>query len=131
MYRSIRDSGEFEVQDGKTIFVGPNEAGKTVILQALQQLKAAKGIEGFEPLRDYPRAEYNKDIGRGAVDPSTVTVTEGHFKLEPDDLAGLPPGFESCTYVYGRKLDNTSWHRIDGGPRVPTYGELTKDLARL
>ena len=131
MYRSIRDTGEFEVEDGKTIFVGPNEAGKTVILQALQQLKAAKGIEGFEPLRDYPRAEYNKDIGRGAVDPSTVTVTEGHFKLEPDDLEGLPQGFEDCTYVYGRKLDNCFWHRIDGGPSVPTYSALTKDIVRL
>ena len=43
MYRSIRDTGEFEVEDGKTILVGPNEAGKTVILQALQQLNAAEG----------------------------------------------------------------------------------------
>jgi hypothetical protein len=131
MYRSIRDTGEFAVEHGKTIFVGPNEAGKTVILQALQQLKAPKGIEGFEPLRDYPRAEYNKDIGRSAVDPSTVTVTEGHFKLEEDDLRGLPQGFEDCTYVYGRKLDNSSWHRIDGGPSVPAHGALTKDIARL
>lgn len=131
LYRSIRDTGEFEVDRGKTIFVGPNEAGKTVILQALQQLKAAKGLEGFEPLRDYPRSEYNKDIGRGAVDPSTVTVTEGHFKLEPNDLEGLPKGFESCTYVYGRKLDNSSWYRIDGGPSVPSYSGVTKDLTRL
>ncbi len=131
MYRSIRDTGDFEVEDGKTIFVGPNEAGKTVILQALQQLKAAKGVGGFEPLRDYPRAEYNKDIGRGAVDPSAVTVTEAHFKLEPDDLVSLPRGFEDCTYVYERKLDNSSRHRIDGGPSIPTYGALTKDIARL
>lgn len=131
MYRSIRDTGDFEVENGKTIFVGPNEAGKTVVLQALQQLKAAKGLEGFEPLRDYPRAEYNKDIGRGAVDPSKVTVSEGHFKLESDDLDGLPQGFENSTYVIGRKLDNTSWNRIDGGPSVPTYSALTKDLARL
>ena len=33
MYRSIHDTGEFEVENGKTILVGPNEAGKTVILQ--------------------------------------------------------------------------------------------------
>ena len=131
MYRSIRDTGEFEVETGKTIFVGPNEAGKTVVLHGLQQLNAPKGTDGFEPLRDYPRAEYNKDIGRGAVDPSTVTVTEGHFKLEPGDLEGLAQGFEGCVYVCGRKLDNSSWHRIDGGPSVPTYGALTKDIARL
>ena len=88
MYRSIRDTGEFEVENGKTILVGPNEAGKTVILQALQQLHAPPGIEGFDPLRDYPRSEYNKDIGRGAVDPSQVTVVEGHFKLHRRGLRG-------------------------------------------
>ena len=131
MYRSIRDTGEFEIENGKTILVGPNEAGKTVILQALQQLNVAKGIEGFEPLRDYPRAEYTKDIGRNGIDPSAVTVTEGHFTLELGDLEGLPQGFENCTYVYGRTLDNSSWQRIDGGPSVPTYSELAKDLARL
>lgn len=130
-YRSIRDTGEFEVESGKTIFVGPNEAGKTVILQALQQLHAPKGIEGFDPLRDYPRSEYNKDIGRGAIDAATVTVVVGYFKLEPGDLKGLPEGYEGCTYLYGCRLDNTTWHRIDGGPSIPTYGSLTKDLKRL
>jgi energy-coupling factor transporter ATP-binding protein EcfA2 len=131
MYRSIRDTGVFEVENGKTILVGPNEAGKTVILQALQQLNAPKGIEGFDPLRDYPRSEYNKDIGRGAVDPSTVTVVEGRFTLEPDDLEGLPSGYATCTYVFGRKLDNNAWHHLEGGPSVPKYGELSKDLKRL
>jgi energy-coupling factor transporter ATP-binding protein EcfA2 len=130
-YRSIRDTGEFEIENGKTILVGPNEAGKTVILQALQQLNAPKGTEGFEPLRDYPRSEYNKDIGRGAVDLATVTVVEGHFKLEPGDLEGLPEGYEDCTYVYCRTLDNNGSHRIEGGPSIPTHGALAKDLTRL
>jgi hypothetical protein len=130
-YRSIRDTGQFEIENGKTILVGPNEAGKTVILQALQQLKAPTGIEGFEPLRDYPRSEYNRDIGRTAVDPATVTVVEGHFTLEPDDLAGLPEGFENCTYIFGRKLDNKASHKIIGGPSIPTYGSVAKDLSRL
>lgn len=74
MYRSIRDTDEFEVDNGKTILVGPNEAGKTVILRSLQQLHAPPEIEGFESLRDYPRSEYNNDIGRKTVDPSQVTV---------------------------------------------------------
>ena len=117
MYRSIRDTGEFEVESGKTILVGPNEAGKTVILQALQQLNAPSGVGGFDPLRDYPRSEYNKDIGRGSVSPSNVTVVEGHFSLEPEDLKGLPEGYEECTYVFGRKLDNKAWHRLQGGPK--------------
>jgi recombinational DNA repair ATPase RecF len=32
-YRSIRDSGWFDVEDGKSILVGPNEAGKTALLR--------------------------------------------------------------------------------------------------
>lgn len=130
MYRSIRDTGEFEVENGKTILVGPNEVGKTVILQALQQLNRPQEIGGFEALRDYPRSEYD-DIKRGVVDPAKVTVVEGHFTPEESDLVGLPKGYEGCTYVLGRHLDNSAWHRIDGAPRVPTYGALSKDLTRL
>lgn len=130
-YRSIRDTGEFEVENGKTILVGPNEAGKTVILQALQQLRAPSGIDGFDVLRDYPRSDYNKDIGRGAVKPDSVTVVEAQFTLEPDDIAGLPGGYEDCIYVLGRRLDNTYWHNIKGGPSVPTYLSIAKDLKRL
>ncbi|HEY7465510.1 MAG TPA: AAA family ATPase, partial [Dehalococcoidia bacterium] len=37
-YRSIRDTGVFDVEVGKTILVGPNEAGKTALLKALQAL---------------------------------------------------------------------------------------------
>ena len=131
MYRSIRDTGEFEVEDGKTILVGPNEAGKTVILHALQKLNAPQGFDGFDPLRDYPRSEYNKDIRRGSVDPAQVTVVQGYFRLEPADLEGLPEGFEKCTYVYGRKLNNEAWHQLRGAPTLPTYDSLSKDLIRL
>ena len=61
-YRSIIDTGEFEVEKAKTILIGPNEAGKTVVLQALQQINAPEGVTGFTPLRDYPRALYSEDI---------------------------------------------------------------------
>jgi energy-coupling factor transporter ATP-binding protein EcfA2 len=130
MYRSIRDTGEFEVENGKTILVGPNEAGKTVILQAIQQLNKPKDIGGFEALRDYPRSEYD-DIKRGVIDPAKVTVVEGHFTPEQGDFEGLPRGYDRCTYVLGRKLDNSAWHRLDGAPEVPTYGSLSKDLKRF
>lgn len=58
-YRSIIDTGIFDIEKLKTILVGPNEAGKTVILQALQQLKKPSEVPGFEALRDYPRSKYN------------------------------------------------------------------------
>ena len=54
-YRCIRDTDWFEVEQAKTILVGPNEAGKTAVLQALQQINPPDGTKEFDPLRDYPR----------------------------------------------------------------------------
>ena len=47
-YRSIKDTGLFQVENLKTIFVGPNESGKTVILQALQQLNQPSDVAEFD-----------------------------------------------------------------------------------
>jgi predicted ATPase len=129
-YRSIRDSEWFDVEHGKTILVGPNEAGKTVLLVALQQLNPPKGAPGFDALRDYPRAEYN-DISTGRVDPKDVTVVQAHFALEDADKDAIPTDFRDATYVRGRKLDNESWHTLEGGPPITTYGSISKDLVRL
>jgi energy-coupling factor transporter ATP-binding protein EcfA2 len=129
-YRSIRDTGWFEVEPDKTILVGPNEAGKTVLLQALQQLRAPEGIPGFKPLRDYPRSELN-DIQTKKVDPSDVEIVRGHFALDDADRAELSEGYEDCEYVCWTNLDNKRSHRIEGGPELETYGNISKDLTRL
>ncbi len=52
-YRSIRDTGYFDIENDKTIMVGPNEAGKSAVLEALQKINAPKGVKGFSALRDY------------------------------------------------------------------------------
>lgn len=129
-YRSVRDSDWFHIEEHKTILVGPNEAGKTALLEALQQLNAPKDVSHFDPLRDYPRSEFN-DITTKKVDPEDVTVVEGHFSLEPHDVAAIDPEFEDVTYVLGRRLDNTAWHRLDGVPPGVEFHEIEKDLARL
>lgn len=129
-YRSIRDTGWFDVEQEKTILVGPNEAGKTVLLQALQQLNRPEDVSPFDVLPDYPRAEYN-DVTTGNVDPSELTVVEGHFALDDDDKAALPEGYDDCTYVVGRRYDDSFWHRIENGPELKTYGEIKKELTRL
>lgn len=130
-YRSIIDTGYFDVEDGKTILVGPNEAGKTAILQALQKLNPPEGVQLFDPLRDYPRARYDEDIKNGKIDPKKFTVVEGLFALEEADKADFPEAYHNATYVYGRYLDNTTWHRLDGGLDRLTYVELEKDLQRM
>ncbi|NCC11294.1 MAG: OLD family endonuclease, partial [Bacteroidia bacterium] len=129
-YRSIKDTGFFEIESAKTIFVGPNEAGKSALLQAIQQLNPPPDVKKFDALRDYPRSEYN-DITTKKIDPAKVTVVEGHFSLEIEDQELLPEGFRDCIYVFGRRLDNKAWHRIDGGPDPITFKDIKKDLARL
>ena len=129
-YRSIRDSGWFDVENMKTILVGPNEAGKTVLLQAVQQINPPPGAIRFDALRDYPRSEYN-DITTGRVNPEDVDVVVAHFTLEDADKEAVPAEFADAVYTVGRRIDNSAWHTFDGGPARVTLSSIKKDLARL
>ncbi|HCI5049471.1 OLD family endonuclease [Pseudomonas aeruginosa] len=129
-YRSIIDTDWFDVESAKTIFVGPNEAGKSAILQALQQINPPQNVPKFDALRDYPRSKYN-DITTGRVDPKSVKVVEVEFELDDEDRAALPEAMRGVTYVFGRRLDNSAWHTLHDAPATPTYASISKDLTRL
>ncbi len=131
-YRCVRDTGWFEVEKAKTILVGPNEAGKTAVLEALQQINRPSGVKGFDPLRDYPRKLYNADIQSVRLDPSTIPVASAKFALEGDDLAELPDGFGATGYRCTRYLNNRFTHTLEGGPESAVFSEeIRKDLQRL
>lgn len=53
-YRSVEDSGEFEIGD-MTCLVGKNEAGKTALLNAIRGLKLSDSNFAFDETTDYPR----------------------------------------------------------------------------
>ncbi len=129
-YRSIKDTGWFDVELGKTILVGPNESGKTAILQALQHLNPPEGFEGFDELRDYPRSEYN-DITTGAIDPNNVEVVTGSFELEDEDKRLIPEEYHKCIYVFTRKLNNETTQYLKNGPKRIQFSEIKNDLIRL
>ena len=129
-YRSIIDSGPFDIERTKTIFVGPNEAGKTVLLRALQQINPPDDVPKFEALRDYPRAHYN-DIVTGRVDPAKTDVAIGYFILDEYDLAAVPTDFWNSIYIVGRRLDNSRWHRLEGGPKPKLLAEIRAELQHL
>ncbi len=130
-YRSIIDTGYFDIENDKTIFVGPNEAGKTAILQALQRLNPPEGTTPFDPLRDYPRSKYDEDIKNRKIDPSKFTVVEGYFILEDEDKKDLPEDYQNAVYVFGRRLDNSAWHRLDNAPEQLSFSNIEKDLLKL
>lgn len=130
-YRSVRDTGVFEVEAAKTILVGPNEAGKTAVLQALQQINPPKGVKRFDTLRDYPRAKYN-DIITGRVDPKKVPVATVTFALDEDDRAALPASMQGVTgYTVTRYIANNASHDLIGAPSLPTVGAIRKDAVRV
>jgi len=129
-YRSIVDSGEFEIEELKTILVGPNEAGKTVLLKALQQLNKPKDVEGFDVLRDYPRSKYN-DITTGKTDPEKTTVVTGYFELEEEEKEMIPESFHKCQYKLYRNLNNKAYHTLIDAPDKITFGVLKKKFSRM
>ena len=44
-YRSIVDTGEFEIDQIKTVMVGINEAGKSAILKALHSINPGSKLD--------------------------------------------------------------------------------------
>jgi len=129
-YRSIIDSGTFDIEDLKTILVGPNEAGKTVLLKALQQLNKPDDVEGFKAIRDYPRSLYN-DITTEQVKIENIEVVRGYFKLDDEEKELVPEEFKGCTYVLYRRLNNQGYHHLDNAPAKITYGDISKNIVRL
>lgn len=129
-YRSIIDTGEFEIEDLKTIMVGPNEAGKTVVLKALQQLNKPDDIPGFDSLRDYPRSKYN-DITTKKILPKDVKVVTGWFELDEEDKEEIPANFENCIYKVSKNLDNQIFHSLENAPSKVYYKDIKNDLLRM
>lgn len=131
-YRCVRDTGWFEVEKAKTILVGPNEAGKTAVLEALQRIHRPEGVKGFDPLRDYPRKLYNADIQSSKLDPGKIPVVSARFELEPEDLAELSDEFSAGAYCCTRYLNDDLDHWLEGGPDIAVFSEeIRKDLKRL
>ena len=131
-YRSIIDTGEFDLEREKSIFVGPNEAGKSAVLQGLQQINRPDGVKPLNYLRDYPR-RLLRDITSGKVSPDTIPVATAVFDLDDDDLNALPESIRSAKlqYRFTRYLDDSSTHALEGAPERPTFGDIKTDLARL
>lgn len=130
-YRSIIDSGEFDIEHLKTILVGSNEAGKTALLQAIQHLNPPSGHKELNALRDYPRSLYSR-ITRGEIEEKDIEVVKGTFILDAEDMKHAPQKYrdKSLTYVYTRKMDNTATHSV---PELiwPSYKGIKSDLLRL
>lgn len=133
-YRSVHDSGDIEIESAKTLLVGVNEAGKTALLRALQQINAPEDTDDFTALRDYPRSRYT-EVQRGGRDPNDIAVAEATFVLEAADKKAVleaAPGLTDIEqFTVSRYLDNTLRHDLGSTRLHATYGEIEDDLTRL
>jgi len=75
-YKSIEKDQSFKVEDGITVLVGMNEAGKTSVLEALAKVNYFTKDEDFKfnTTHDYPRKE-KKKLDKSGDDPVAVTLT--------------------------------------------------------
>lgn len=132
-YRSIKDTGWFELDRLKTILVGPNEGGKTAILRALEQLHPGTMARPLEPIRDFPRSEYSR-MQDGTLSPAEVLVAEGEYELEEQELQSLPglsPLFAQCRYYRAVHMDNVVTDGLLHAPPPATIGTLKDDLRAI
>ena len=134
-YRSVIDSGYFDVEPEKTILVGINEAGKTAIFKALQSIHAPENTPELDYLFDYPRSQLN-DIQKGRKDPGQIQVAESTFTLDDDDRAAVLAASgitldPDATITWHRYLDNTRKYSTDGFPETPTFADIKQDLIRM
>ena len=132
-YRSIKDSGWFELEPGKTILVGANEAGKTAVMRVLEHLRPGPLVKPLVPLRDFPRSELHQ-IQRGTLDPKDVVVVEAEYELDDADRADIldiSPHFTACMYGISKTLDNRTHRILLNEPDRPTVGQYKDEFRRL
>lgn len=86
-YRSVEDSGEFEIESDVTCLVGKNESGKTADLQALYRLNPVEEPAVFDEVIDFPSrlTRQRKQIPANEKIPA-VTAT---FLLTEDEITTI------------------------------------------
>lgn len=134
-FRSMNTVQTIAFDPKVTVFVGMNEAGKTVILKALEKSADALQQEGFEVVEDYPRKELTSYQKRHKTEPAAVTVLT--YSLDDDETASInaklgtsiPSGFTfSVTHKYDG--ERTIGMSVDEGPVVAAIVQsLSADAA--
>lgn len=138
-YRSILDSGEIEIEKIKTVLVGINEAGKTALLKAINNLNPASDIEKVDILRDFPRSKYSEYVqNKSAEELKKTPLVKGWFALEQSDITEIEtlPNFvdnlidySNFLYVRNQSYDYCS-HDIQNFSQT-TFGDIRKSTLRL
>lgn len=110
-YRSVEDSGEFEIGD-LTCLVGKNEAGKTAVISALRGLRPTQPFE-FDETIDYPRRFSTRFDDRHPE--GTAEVVRTWWRLDDADKAAVEERFGPGVLI-GDIFQAHLGFRYEGGP---------------
>lgn len=119
--------------------VGINEAGKTALLKAINNLNPASDIEKVDILRDFPRSKYSEYVqNKSAEELKKTHLVKGWFALEQSDIVEIEilPNFvdklidsNNFLYIRNQNYDSCS-HEIQNFPKT-TFGDIRKSTLRL
>jgi len=112
-FRSINTEQTIGIDPEVTVFVGMNEAGKTVFLKALHKSNDAMGVEKFNPVEDYPRKNLTAYTKKHATEPEAATKltfqptaeliakinAELHTELKPDFLFSVDYKYDNSRSI--------------------------------
>lgn len=137
-FRSMNTTQTVSIDSAATVFVGMNEAGKTVLLKALQKSADALGEESFDPVEDYPRKDlsaYLKTHKTAPVVATTVTYALSDEEVgRVNDQLGttLKSGYQitlSHNYANTRSVVHLP---VDESPLIKSFANtLSTDPASL
>jgi predicted ATP-dependent endonuclease of OLD family len=86
-FRSINNQQPLAVDSKVTVLVGMNEAGKTVLLKALQKSNDALAEDKFDPIEDYPRKDLSSYLKTHGSTPASAVVLE--FELDATEVESI------------------------------------------
>ncbi|MET4633384.1 ATP-dependent nuclease [Kaistia defluvii] len=127
-FRSIWDSGQIEVDNQTTCFVGKNEAGKTTVLTALYRTNPIRKADAvFDETYDYPKREvedYRFAVENG--EREKAVVVECTYEMETADFRVIedvfgPEAFTDKTFrretYYGKSNSRAFLSVSESGAR--------------
>lgn len=89
-YRSVEDSGTFDVEEDVTCLVGKNESGKTTLLQALFRLNPVESV-GFDEVVDFP-ARKTRERKQLPADKK-IPVVRAVFRFDDTEMKAIEAAF--------------------------------------
>ncbi|HUW28602.1 MAG TPA: AAA family ATPase [Sulfuriferula sp.] len=134
-FRSMNSVQTVMVDSAATVFVGMNEAGKTVLLKALQKSADALGEESFEPVEDYPRKDLSAYLKTHKTQPAVVTALT--YTLSDDEIGRVNDKLGTTLksghqMTISHKYDNTKaiGLNVDESPLLKVFSNtLSTDAA--